>query len=97
MKIIAEQSIITIHAFSWDHQRIVHISGRALLSVGLISGMHCVIYSVEQENGVRGCYRAGSCWHTFFLHSTVLHSHLPTPSVETEACDTSALFLPLFP
>ena len=19
----------------------------------------------------RGCYRAGSCWHTFFLHSTV--------------------------
>ena len=23
------------------------------------------------ENGVRGCYRAGNCWHTVFLHSTV--------------------------
>ena len=28
-------------------------------------------YYVEQKNGVRGCYRAGSCWHTVFLHSTV--------------------------
>ena len=33
----------------------------------------CRIYSVEQKNGVRGCYRAGSCWHTVFLHSTVKH------------------------
>ena len=29
------------------------------------------MYSVEQKNGVRGCYGAGSCWHTVFLHSTV--------------------------
>ena len=29
------------------------------------------MYSVEQKNGVRGCYRSGSCWHTVFLHSTV--------------------------
>ena len=31
------------------------------------------MYSVEQKNGVRGCYHAGSCWHTVFLHSTVLY------------------------
>ena len=28
-------------------------------------------YYVEQKKGVRGCYRAGICWHTVFLHSTV--------------------------
>ena len=28
-------------------------------------------YFVEQKNGVRGCYRGGSCWNTVFLHSTV--------------------------
>ena len=34
------------------------------------------MYSVEQKNGVRGCYHAGSCWHTVFLHSTVLNTSL---------------------
>ena len=29
------------------------------------------VYFVEQKHGVRGCYRASSCWHTVFLHSTV--------------------------
>ena len=29
------------------------------------------MYYVEQKNGARGCYPAGSCWHTVFLHSTV--------------------------
>ena len=24
---------------------------------------------------MRGCYRAGSCWHTVFLHSTVYLAH----------------------
>ena len=33
------------------------------------------MFSVEQKNGVRGCYRAGSYWHTVFLHSTV-YEHL---------------------
>ena len=32
-------------------------------------------YTVEQKNGVRGCYRADSSWHTFFLHSTVYQVH----------------------
>ena len=35
----------------------------------------CCIYYVEQKNGARGCYRAGSCWHTVSLHSTV-YNHI---------------------
>ena len=31
------------------------------------------MYYVEQKNGVRGCYRPGSCWQTVFLHSLVVH------------------------
>ena len=38
---------------------------------GTILGLYSVVYYVEQKNGVRGCYRAVSGWHTVFLHSTV--------------------------
>ena len=45
-------------------------------------------YPVEQKNGVRGCYRAGSCWHTVFLHSTVQVNYLRP---ENEVWSKSAL------
>ena len=49
------------------------------------------IYSVEQENGVRGCYRAGSCWHTVFLHSIVV----PDASDSAARASCGLLELPL--
>ena len=34
------------------------------------------IYSVEQKNGVRGCYRGGSCWHTFFSDNHSIYIYI---------------------
>ena len=65
------KNTLTLRSTGFPHL-ILSSWGRWVVILFLLIYICLCIYYVEQKNGVKGCYRAGSCWHTVFLHSTVV-------------------------